>query len=181
MTETAATPRPLRLRAADAEDLAVLSAELQDALVPIVDMSYLPEQRQFAMVVNRFMWETAVDGAPGMAGAESDPAGETAANPAAGVATERVYLRTHCGVRFDGVAAVRTRGIDRRDRQQILSLLAIRCEDDAITLHFAGGAMVRLEVGGITAYLADLGDPWPTRRLPCHPLAAPNEIGPPDA
>lgn len=172
MTETAALPRPLRLRAADAEDLAVLSAELQDALVPITDMTYLPEHGQFAMVVNRFMWETAI-------GATSAVDDEPEARAA--IAAGQNYLRTHCGVRFDGVVAVKSRGIDRRDRQQILSLLAIRYEDGAISLHFAGGAMVRLEVSAVTCYLADLGDPWPTRHLPCHPLAAANEVAPPDA
>src|SRR5207244_12488326 len=45
---------PLKLRAEDEEDLAVVSAILQDALVPIGEMAYLPEEQRFVLVANRF-------------------------------------------------------------------------------------------------------------------------------
>ena len=48
---------PLRLRAEDAEDLAVLSACLQDALVAVRDFAYDPGARVFIMAANRFRWE----------------------------------------------------------------------------------------------------------------------------
>ena len=37
----------LRLRAVDADDLSVIAACLQDALVPLSEMAYLPDQRRF--------------------------------------------------------------------------------------------------------------------------------------
>ncbi|MEE8562657.1 MAG: DUF2948 family protein, partial [Alphaproteobacteria bacterium] len=48
---------PLKLRAVDAEDFAVLGACLQDALVPVQDMRFLGEENRFVMVANRFCWE----------------------------------------------------------------------------------------------------------------------------
>jgi len=47
----------LRLLARDEEDLAVISAILQDALIPVSEMAYLPDERRFALVANRFRWE----------------------------------------------------------------------------------------------------------------------------
>jgi hypothetical protein len=47
---------PLRLVALDEDDLAVVSANLQDALIAVVDMAYLPQVKRFAMVGKRFDW-----------------------------------------------------------------------------------------------------------------------------
>ena len=57
----------LKLRAEDAEDLAVISACLQDALVPVRDLAYVPEDRTFLLVANRFRWENGLSPAPGEA------------------------------------------------------------------------------------------------------------------
>ncbi len=46
-----------RLKAADAEDLEILSARLQDAAGRLKDFVWLPKQRRFAALVNRFRWE----------------------------------------------------------------------------------------------------------------------------
>ncbi len=167
MIDRALTARPLRLRAVDAEDLAILSAQLQDALVPIADMAYLPDQGQFVMVVNRFMWNVppADHAEPGAAASGPGSTGQ-----AIRATEDPSYLRIHCGVRFDGVTAVRSRGFDLKDRRLILELLAVRPEEGAVSLDFAGGAQVRLETGAVDCFLADLGDPWPTRLRPSHPI-----------
>ena len=47
----------LKLRAADAEDLAVISAILQDSLVTVAEMAYLADESRFVLVANRFKWE----------------------------------------------------------------------------------------------------------------------------
>ena len=52
----------LKIIARDAEDLAVVSACLQDALIPLNEMRYLPQERRFIMVANRFRWERAAKG-----------------------------------------------------------------------------------------------------------------------
>ncbi len=70
---------PLKLRAEDEEDLAVVSTILQDALVPVGEMAYLPEEKRFVLVANRFKWE-----APPLSGG-------------------RLYERAHVGIAFDEV------------------------------------------------------------------------------
>jgi len=141
----------LKLRAADAEDLAVVSAILQDALVAVGEMAYLPEEHRFVLVANRFRWE----GRPG--------------------SRRKDLERTLTGLCIDGVTAVRRRGFHPRDTDRILSLLALRVDSDerpaVMTLDFAGGSSIRLEVERLLRHLDDLGEPWPTRWRPKHPVA----------
>lgn len=141
----------LKLRAADAEDLAVISAILQDSLVTIGEMTYLPDESRFVLVANRFRWEP-----------------QAAPVPKKG---ERVLT----GLCIDGVKAVSRRGFSPRESDRILSLLALHTEDEgaqaSLILNFAGGSSVRLEVEQIMCHLDDLGEPWPTRWRPKHPVA----------
>jgi hypothetical protein len=140
----------LKLRAEDADDLAVISACLQDALVAVRDLAFVPQDRTFLMAANRFRWEGA---AP----------------------TERadaVYQRILCGITFGAVAGVSYIGFRRSEDDRILSLLAIRPwhdgEGDAIRLEFSGGAAIRLDVARIVCHAQDLGEPWPTQWQPRH-------------
>jgi hypothetical protein len=141
----------LRLRAEDADDLAVISACLQDALVPVGDIAYLAQERSFVFVANRFRWE----------------AGERAAGAAG-------FERTLCAVAFDAVGGVHYRGFRRGARERILPLLAIRPEarpgreGGMIHLDFSGGAGIRLEVDRILCRVKDVGLPWPTPWRPRH-------------
>jgi hypothetical protein len=140
--------RALKLRAEDADDLLVLSACLQDALVPVRDLAYVPEEETFVFVANRFRWEN------------SGPAPTR---------RERVL----CAVSFAAVAGVSYRGFRRSDEDRILALLAIRVgsgnSDDAVVhLEFSGGAVIRLEAARILCRAKDLGEPWPTPWNPRH-------------
>lgn len=139
-----AAERP-RLSARSVEDLAVIAALLQDAIVPLGDMAFLADERSFVLVLNRFRWE----------------AGEDAA----------ARERTHAGLRFDTVRRVRYRGIRRSDRGRFLSLLTISYDDGVVVLHFAGGGMIRLEVDALHCALEDFGEPWPTPSTPSHGAA----------
>ena len=47
----------LRLVALDPDDLAVISAHLQDSLLRVGDIAYLPRERRFAIQIRRFDWE----------------------------------------------------------------------------------------------------------------------------
>lgn len=142
------TKAPLKLLARDAEDLAVLSAFLQDALVDFADMTYLAAERRFAVVCTRFRWEDAAPDDKRLPG-------------------ERVL----CGLSFDGVARVQTRGIDpKRDARRIFELLAVQAGPGEVRLVLAGGAEVRLEAAEIAIRLKDLGEPWPVLERPRHPL-----------
>ena len=143
---------PLKLSAADTEDLSVIAACLQDSLVPVNDMRFLPGERRFVLVANRFRWEDA--------GSEQSP-GEDGAP---------VYDRVHCGVCFEHVIAVRQSGLDQRRRGQIVSFLTVTATGNTIDLVFSAGATIRLEVERLLCHLQDLGEPWPTRWRPVHPL-----------
>ncbi len=46
----------LKLIALDADDLKVISAHLQDAVLRVGDIAYLPRERRFAALGNRFDW-----------------------------------------------------------------------------------------------------------------------------
>ena len=139
-----------KLRAEDADDLAVISACLQDALVAVRDLAFVPPDHTFLMVANRFRWERASRSARGEAG----------------------YQRTLCGITFSAVVGVSYHGFRRSEDVRILSLLAIRPERDgkgnAILLEFSDGAAIRLEVGRIFCRAQDLGEPWPTPWQPWH-------------
>jgi hypothetical protein len=79
--------------------------------------------------------------------------------------------RIRCGVRFDDVGAVQRQRFSPRDGERLLVLLAVRRDGDhALRIDFAGGAGVRLEVGRILCHLEDIGEPWPTRQAPRHPV-----------
>ncbi len=140
----------LKLRAEDADDLAVISACLQDALVAVRDLAFVPQDRTFLMAANRFRWE-------GAASTER---------------AEAVYQRILCGITFEAVAGVSYIGFRRSEDDRILSLLTIRPwhdgEGDAIRLEFSGGAAIRLDVARIVCHAQDLGEPWPTQWQPRH-------------
>ena len=135
----------LKLRAEDAEDIAVIAACLQDALVQVSDIAYLPDERRFVMVANRFCWEDCpeIDGSA-------------------------AFSRVHCGVVFDGVARVRLKQIDRKKPGRTLELLTIRVGDGVVDLMFAGGAEIRLDVAAVSCHIDDMDEPWPTKIRPTH-------------
>ncbi len=182
-----AESRPLKLRARGLEDLRVLAAMLQDAVVRPAEMTYLPREKRFVMVVSRFRWEH-----PEAAAAAGRPDGEmedAPANPGSGgevqedVRFEDAEARTHyervnAGVCVDRVRRVRTQGLDLHDRDQVLNLLTVDIRPNALTLVFSGGALVRLELFGIACHLEDLGEPWPTPWRPSHESGAGPGAGP---
>jgi hypothetical protein len=138
----------LRLRAEDADDLAVISAVVQDALISVKDLTFDQTERRFTLVANRFRWE-------------GKPQGEDGAAP---------HERTLCAVSFGAVEGVSYRGFRRRDDERILSLLAIRMDEKpgAMDLEFSGGATLRLKISAINVYATDIGEAWPTAWQPDH-------------
>lgn len=157
---------PLKLRARDAEDLQVVAAVLQDALVNLREMTFVAGERRFIFIANRFRWET--QGA-------ADSARERVEDAASGDATfsgddgpHANYERTHCGVCFEQVRGVKTGGLQGPLKPRFLELLTIRTAPGTIDLVFAGGTTMRLEVDAIRCYLEDLGNAWPTAWRPTH-------------
>ena len=137
----------LHLTAFDAEDLGVISAQMQDAVIRFADVGYLKRQRRFALVANRFAWDQL-------------PAKE----------------RRRSGLTFNGVTRVRRQGPQEPDALTILSLLAITFTPVAgteelggvITLTFSGGHVIALDVEVIDVALDDLGPAWSTDATPEH-------------
>jgi hypothetical protein len=151
----------LKLRARDAADLETIAACVQDALVPLADMRYLPEDRRFALMLNRFRWEAAPAAAP----AEPAPVqGDAAFADAQGEGLERV----HAALVFDRVRSVKRRGLTEAAKGGMLSLLTLGYEGRQVIISFAGGAAVRLEVDRLSCHLEDLGEAWPTVWRPRH-------------
>lgn len=147
---TAVTGGPFRVRAQDADDLAVVSAYLQDAVLPVVEIAYDAPAERFVLVAARFRWEKAQPDA--IAAKSGEPA-------------ERV----HCGVRFDEVTAVKVRGVDpKTERDRMLNLLQIAWKDGNVELICADNVTIRLDVRRLACQVEDLGEPWPTVFRPTH-------------
>ena len=151
----------LKLRAHDAEDLQVMATLLQDAIVPVSEMLFLPNAQRFILVANRFRWAEGTP--PPQAPPEGDASFEDGPKPH--------HERIHCGLRFDGVRKARHRGFDRRARGEMLNLLTILAGEGGIDLVFAGGADLRLDCPAIDVRLEDIGEAWPTRWRPSHAVA----------
>ena len=141
---------PLKLRASDQEDLAVISAILQDSVIAMDEMTFLKEECRFAFVANRFRWEDASRDKP--------------------LEGDIIYERVNCGICFDTVTAVRHNGLNQAKKAQIISLLSIVAEEEFIDLTFSAGITVRLQVEKILCHMQDLDEPWPTQRRPRHPF-----------
>jgi hypothetical protein len=143
----------LRLVALDNDDLAVLSAHVQDAVLKIGDMHWLPKEQHFLVAMNRFAWE--------------------AAGKRRG--WRRNNERRRSVLHFARVRGVRSSGIDRAAADTVLSLLAIRfvqgeAPSGEVVLEFAGAATIRLAVECLETQLADLGPTWAAAHAPRHAL-----------
>lgn len=151
----------LKLIALDDEDLKVLSAHLQDAVLKVGDIAYLAAEKRFVLLVNRFDWANAL--------AQPEAMRDKAS-------ARGRFTRNRCALRFEQVTAARLRGIDLAAKDQVLSMLALQFEPStdqapagAVTLVFAGDAAIRLDVAYIEAELRDLGGVWAARARPRHP------------
>lgn len=140
----------LKLAAADAEDLQVLSARLQDAVVKLKHVIWLPKKRRFAAMLNRLQWE------------------------------EGGKTRVRAGLHFDGVLKVQSHKVKLGAGEAVVALLAVTFtpnkseegggEDPGgvIEIVLAGGGAIRLTVECIDAELADMTGPWAARGTPDH-------------
>jgi hypothetical protein len=148
--------RPLRLRAESAEDLAVISALLQDAVGRTGEIAWARERRRLVLMLNRFRWEDR----------------ERAAR--AGRPPERV----RAALVIEGVERVRARGLAPEDPETVVALLSVGFrtaedpEDPAgiVTLAFSGDGDLAVHVEALEVRLEDVTRPWvaPSRRTPAH-------------
>lgn len=132
----------------DDEDLEVVSAHLQDAVVKVADVMWRPNEKRLIVALNRFDWE-----------------GAQLADPQ--------YRRRRSALRFERVQACKCRSLDPAGKDAVLNLLAVEfAETDSpsgvVSLIFSGGAVLRLEVECLEAELVDLGPVWTAAKCPQH-------------
>ncbi len=145
---------PIQLVAVDAEDLAVISTLTQDAVFPITEMRYDRAHRRFALLINRFRWEDRAQA-------------ERRNRP-----VERVQAMLVVG----DVTHVASQGIDRSQKDMVLSLLSLSWEpgEDGtgrLILTLAGDGTIALETECLDVSLTDVTRPYiaPSRHVPDHP------------
>ena len=154
------TYKPLRLKGEDIEDLEILSALLQDAVVFVGEAAFAKSQGRFVLMVARFIWQDAED--KGMARRKRQR-----------IAEGGDYLRVRGALHFNFVRGVKARGVDQSEKAAPLDLLSLRAEKaengfDLIHLSFAGGGEMMLEVDGIEYAYEDRSEPWATPIKPEH-------------
>lgn len=139
----------LKLIALDDQDLSIVSAHVQDAVMKVSDLEYLPAAKRFVLTMNRFVWE----------------------------AKSRLFRqhneRRQSVLHFDRVLGVKTSGIQRDKPAEVLSLLAISFiaiskPAGIVELVFSGGGTIMLDVECVEARLADVGGSWEATSRPAH-------------
>lgn len=138
---------PLKILAEDAEDLEILAACLQDALVPVSGLNYDQETKCFHMLTNRFCWECEPDQLNG----------------------KEFYSRVVSGLVFHHVNSVQKKDLNLHEDHELVNLLTIHNQEEGcLHLVFSGGSEIKLVVDQIRCHLKDLEDPYPTAHKPEH-------------
>ncbi len=137
----------LKLMALDSDDLQIISSCCQDAVLKVGDLDYLATQKQFVLSLNRYAWE--LDG------------------------KSKTPERRKSVLHFAQVNGVKVSGIDRSDKEVILSLLAVlfhpsESPSGEIELVFAGDGAIKLNVECIEAQLSDMPAAWEAKGRPSH-------------
>ena len=128
---------PIKLIALDADDLAVISAHVQDARVQPADIIWRQAEKRLVIGMNRLDWEQTLSG-------EAEP------------------RRLVAALRFDRVLACKSRNIDLGQPDKALELHGIEFHDadhpgGSALLMFSGGGALRLDVECLECQLTDLG------------------------
>ena len=127
----------LKLIALDADDLAVISAHVQDARVQTSDIIWRQDEKRLVIGMNRLDWEQTLSG-------------ETASR------------RLIAALRFDRVLACKSRHIDLAAPETALELVGIEFHSaeppgGSAILHFSQGGALRLDLECLECELTDLG------------------------
>ena len=133
----------LKLIAQDEEQLTIISSLVQDSIIKSNEMAYDNNSKRFALLMNRYRNE------------ENKPS------------------RVRSAMHFDYVGLVKSIGIDKQSKDEILVLLAIRFEmkskpSGSVFLEFADNKSVTFDIESIEAFLTDMGDPWEIKNKPSH-------------
>ena len=133
----------LKLKAFDEDDLIIISSLCQDSIIKEHEYGYDEKSKRFAILMNRFCHES----------------------------NDQQRIRT--AIHFDYVKNLKTRNINKDDKDETLVLLAIKFDETkkpsgSITLEFSGNKAINLLVENIEVFLTDIGEPWLTAKKPNH-------------
>jgi len=139
----------LKLLATSDQDLRVVAAHLQDAIVEIQDIASLKKNRIFLIQLNRFMWEDVEKG------------------------VFRKNKRIRTVLKFDNVISVLSKNINTKEDKTFLDFLTIESKllpdrSYEIKLIFAGDGVIKIKAEVIDVTLDDQGSPWESKTQPKH-------------
>ena len=139
----------LKLLATSDEDLRVVAAHLQDAIVSTQDIISLKKNRIFLIQLNRFMWEDVEKG------------------------IFRKNKRIRTVLKFDNVISVLSKNINTKSNKKFLDFLTIECnvlsdKSYEVKLIFSGDAIIKIKTEIINVTLDDQGSPWESKTQPKH-------------
>ncbi|MDQ1153129.1 DUF2948 family protein [Brevundimonas sp. SORGH_AS_0993] len=150
VSETKAPVEPLRLLAEDADDLQIISAALQDAILRPVDVVWAKQARTLTIAFSRFCWEC----------------GGT-----------RVMSAMQFGDVLAVKSRRLPRNPDASLELLALDFMPTEAPGGRVILMFAGGGDLRIDVECLDAVVADISERWPARVAPTHLDDALNDAG----
>ena len=129
----------MKLNAIDTDELKIIATVLQDGLIEVNDVKYLPSIRTFIVMITRFMWEEKI--------------------------VNKTNNRTKAVLVFEDVLAVHSRNIDQMNKTKVLELLTFnfyynKSKNIEIELLFNNDATIKLETEVVQAKLEDQGETW---------------------
>ncbi len=139
----------LKLIARTEEDLRVVSAHLQDAIVNVNDIANLKKNKILLLQLNRFMWEDVEKG------------------------VFRKNKRIRTVLKFENVIKVNSKNINQDNKDKFLDFLTIETNqmndnNYEMKILFAGDSIVKVTSEVIEVTLDDQGDAWDTKNKPKH-------------
>ena len=139
----------LKLIARTEDDLRVVSAHLQHAIVNVADIANLEKNKIFLMQMNRFMWEDVEKG----------------------VFRKNKRIRTI--LKFENVIRVRSKNINQSKKDKFLDFLTIESNkmpdnNYEMKIVFSSDLIIRVISEVIEVTLDDQGEAWDTKNMPKH-------------
>ena len=131
----------MNLNAIDTDELKIIGTILQDGLIEVSDIKYLPSIRSFFLMITRFMWEEKI--------------------------VNKVNQRIKSVLCFEDVISVYSKNIDQLNKSKKLELLTFnyypnKSKNIEIELLFKNDAIIKLETEIIRCKLDVQGNPWGT-------------------
>ena len=145
---------PINLGALDQEDIKILSAMVQDSVFPVTEIKWDAACRRLVLLLNRFRWEY----------------NEKAKRQ--GQDVERVQSL----LVFENVIKVTSRGVDRTQKNMVLSVLSLEAEEaeaaENLVITLAGDGVIRITCDAIEVTLKDVTRPYLalSKKTPQHPV-----------